>query len=367
MTGLNDIPDRNLLLLTTGENAILKERVGDELYSIDSANGDIDRCFLPEQKTLLERVKATGAFVRQSTKDSTYRALVCGGEDNSFSQYDCFRISPKGFAGVTAKSGNLGVPRQGAASVTLNDGTELWVTGGIDRYGSTEIIDAANGYSNTHIHNRPTLPKELAFHCLKQLQIVNKVILYGGEDTHSSTPLIQDSWTTDLDTDWIWTGMMSAPRKLHACGVLRANDGSDIVVAAGGLDVDNKVLDSVDLLLIEAVNGHFDSWILGPRMPLTLCDAASATTSDQKRLFVVGGTISYEPFEQSLFVFNFACNQENNDCKWAKNNLELWLGRSSGVAMMLPPFAKVFQEPEDFGTESTSISGMSCIFMFVFM
>ncbi len=150
----------------------------------------------------------------------------------------------------------------------------------------------------------------------------------------------------DHHGQWNFVGSTFVPRRHHGCGVLKIEDKEVVVAAGGSLTYVNT--DTVEFLWIEKIHNDVNidgsSWEFGPKLPITLGDAASATTEDQTRLYLVGGTVLQWPYEQSSSIFHLGCEGAMSImCTWTRNDMELVTARSAGLAMILPPFSKLLE------------------------
>ena len=289
---------------------------------------------------------AIGALVE--FEEATYIPTFCGGLRNDISNGDCWRLGyPIAEGSLMAKSGT---ERAGAASIVLENGA-IWITGGLnlDEFDQDSSVIVARDFLEEFWTLSATesgaLPRPMSFHCLQKLNN-GKSILYGGEDFYSNDPLIKDSWIINLDSivsnpQWSQIGTMSMARRSHMCGVLKVGANTEIVVGAGGIvsSMTGTVTDSVELIQVQDESIE-SGWQLGPKLPMTLCEAGSATTIDHSRLFIAGGIISYAIEEGSRNVFNLKCHSITV-CEWTKTEAELWKFRRNPVAMVLPAFSKI--------------------------
>ncbi len=135
-------------------------------------------------------------------------------------------------------------------------------------------------------------------------------------------------------------------RLRHSCGVLVGSgpdNGIDnqakLVVAAGGTDKMALLLSSVEtMLVLESDSGEplfANKWEAGPGLPIAIVDAASATTPDQKALFIFGGGGSIDEDSRSVFVMR-CTDVINLQCSWTRLDDKLKMSVSKGLALTLP-------------------------------
>ena len=281
-----------------------------------------------------------------SKGDLVHMPVVCGGllAKKDYNKH-CYRI------GQSSPIGTLTRERVGAASVIINNGNRLWVTGGRTIYNldqdTTDILDISADKESSDPHLVMTdssikLPRKMSYHCLEMLDSTT-AILFGGSEKHYQSSLFNQSWTLDLgnygSVEWEQRASMLEPRWKHSCGVLRVNEegGRKLVVAAGGeVNYDGQITDTVDVLHIKGKSPG-KNWQFGPSMLVALSNAVSMTTSDQLKLLVAGGITVRE--ELSAMVFQFKC-QDIDLCHWNQMDDSLYYPRDSMVGIVFPGFKK---------------------------
>ncbi len=109
------------------------------------------------------------------------------------------------------------------------------------------------------------------------------------------------------------------------------------LVVAGGIDYEDNYLSTVEILQVEKHAHLFQGeWLLGPRLPTELSDAAAITTPDQQALYIIGGT---SKIATSRSVFILSCQSLDDilqDCSWTKADFELKSSSAKGLALSLP-------------------------------
>ncbi len=339
-------PGLGLLLLSTGNN-MYAELSDTEAFTI-LPSGELNACSTHHHGNNLDMpvtmMRPSGGLLR--LQDSLqYRPVLCGGRSQGIVIADCFQLG----SNEEEPLGRLLLSRHDAASVVIRDGTTLWVTGGrkMDQaLDSTELLELssnADDGSETLINQASssptTLPYPMSSHCL---QVVggNTVILYGGASFEIGL-IFSSSWLAENSdsqpVSWMEGASMAEARYDHMCGVIKTSEEAVIVVAAGGIvDFSDKWTSTVKFLFVEEnSDSAINDWQSGPNLPVTLSQAASATTPDQRRLFVAGGRMSN--LLDSLYVFCLRCLDEVNGCEWVKTEAEIWKGRSSSFAIIIPP------------------------------
>ena len=331
------------------------------MFKLDSAYEDFAvecaNSILPPDKGLVD---ASGGVL--VSPDEQYAVVVCGGEfvlDNSNGNnpnYECMVLND--IPVKLSANGFLNAKRIGSASMIIDNGNTLWVTGGADSHSTTEFVTAMNVEDSFWTNNAgPILPNsQLEYHCLTKLGPEVAAMIGGKsgwlklnwsiyiymilgaylENNDGST-----SWSVNLSTmKWKPLLALNKERHKHACGVFKMGN-TRLIVAAGGSSIDNNdILDSVEFLEATEtgdvpLGGQFE---FGPSMPMPIRDGASAMTSDQLALFVVGGT-SINVNVESLFKLRCSDVQDVGKCSWSKVGIELRLPTTRGLAIMMPPIS----------------------------
>ncbi len=132
-------------------------------------------------------------------------------------------------------------------------------------------------------------------------------------------------------------------RLKHACGVLSYGN-KKLVVVAGGIDAYGDTNSNIETFVVTEITDsifHFDEeWKYGPSLPMLLSDAASATTSNQQALLLVGGHMIDHGVSQS--VLKFTCsNIVDLECSWTKLDYELKPASVTGLTLTMTHIAMV--------------------------
>ncbi len=270
---------------------------------------------------------------------SSVSIVVCGGLDvGSTGKDECYRLSG---SGNDRNLGSMRYGRSGAASVVMDNGKTLWVTGGYDGFNSTlwstEIVSLGSGLVSSY---GPDLPiADLRYHCLERVG-PNVAILIGGSNSGIPVPS-RRCWTIDIYSLY-WTELppLDFGRSNQACGVVRDMSvaGKKIVIVAGGKILAESISNTVEQLVIDQQeegilnSGSSNVWEMGPTMPVPTVYAGSATTADQGKLFIVCGEAGVDRLLSS--VFEIQCSFLH--CQWKKSPVELKQPNSKGLALILP-------------------------------
>ncbi len=260
---------------------------------------------------------ATGGIL---VRDGDWTPIVCGGKSfiTNVVNDKCFTLSQAPHANQTAEEQSLDlmqINRIGAASLVVDNGKSLWVTGGGSPSShnsvQTELVQLSHDDGHFVSSTSLQLPESLTHHCLKQIG-PRMAIAVGGED--SDGYIHRNSWSLDLDSLEWRSQVLRAPRTKHACGVLINVElpTSKVVIAVGGETSTGTWTASVDLLVIvsfpeEEEEGEENEipgeWIEGPKMPKIVHNAIGITTADHQRFLVVGVTD-----DSNLNVFEMQCS-----------------------------------------------------------
>ncbi len=139
---------------------------------------------------------------------------------------------------------------------------------------------------------------------------------------------------------WRPEAPLNMKRIQHACGVLLTDIDVKIVVVAGGINSQGSRVDNVETLKVSGNDTVFaQEWKSGPKLPWPLSDAAGATTIDQHAFYIFGGTIS--SIENSVYIFNMRCFDDDLDCHWTKVELELRSSSTKGLLLVMPSIPMV--------------------------
>ncbi len=350
------------------------------------------RCHHYVWDLFLRRKYGTGGVLHLEATSGQllYVPIFCGGFERTFdtAKTGCHLLGP-GFHGHV---GELFHERYGAASIVINSGKTLWVTGGMPdpQTGTTELMDFS-GMTLDRLAKEKVfgqlgieLPGELFHHCLVKILDDTTVLLIGGNLDAATT---NQAWGTSVKNAnktsgkslWKQIAPMTFRKMSHACGVIKVSEDVTVVVTAGGESVSQAVLDNVELLVIDIAN-DIDSisilesalqtpWIEGPKLEQELgglVGSAMVSNHEQDRLYLAGGFTGSTYRYQHLFpgecegtrnILVFGCsyydnNNVNNNpsdsinCQWTSLGMSLSLGRSHMVAYLLPPFP-----PSDYNSD----------------
>ncbi len=329
-------------------------------------------------------VGAFGGVLGPSSDNNNtyYTPLICGGVGNEAANGYCYKLGEHPLGQYSNVNSSMMLSREGAASAVIHNGTTLWVTGGFDSSGlatatTEELVSNPNHGGSFTTEAGIQLPRPLAYHCLSMVDN-RRAILHGGfNDTALDSYPIQQTWALTFPANgthnasmdqmkWHLLSPILFARAHRICGVIRLDIGSKsdrrkVVVSAGGetrqegkpLESDREetsLTNRTQFFKVNDVNNNVldGVWEEGPRLPIKLSRAGSATTPDQAMLFVAGGLTEESPNSRigSKAVFYLVCAQAH--CVWTKDTMELMYSMISPVAMIIP--AKQHFDTVDYAT-----------------
>ncbi len=241
--------------------------------------------------------------------------FICGGDP---ADYLCYFLGDPDPKAVMKES------RERAAALVTNDGTRLWVTGGIGS-GTTEYVNP--GPSGSQSVYGPDLPESRHSHCLVQFDQETYMVIggYASSGMTSSTYFFHvgnQSWTEGPE--------LSIKRSSMSCQVLETPSGTErVVLVAGGASsgteqIETWAIGSNDgFVMVEAVLPN-RKWI---------CCAASIVTADQRSMIIVGGKDQNTNDLSSLV--KVTCNTAT-DCQVEVMEQQLEIARQRPLAMLVP-------------------------------
>ncbi len=266
--------------------------------------------------------------------------VICGGRAvGTEAENDrCFSLHDQ-------TTSDLSMARLGAASLAIDSGRSLWITGGYSKTtGDLFATEVLEHHQVSVSKPGPFLPiQALRHHCLEKID-ASTALLIGGENYHTGVAALTWYYELDKDASSIVGPQLNHARSRHACGVLKdqtmPNSAMKIVVAAGGKVQDSTWTDSVEILVLDDDNNQApSSWKLAAEpMPVQLGNAASAVTSDQLQMFLIGGSHQhYNNDEGSTSIFVLECSGRTCD-SWTTMQLNLRAPSLKGLAFILPSY-----------------------------
>ncbi len=294
---------------------------------------------------------------QEPPQTTLYDAIICGGERKSPSESGSFNMTDECFRLVDPLMpiAKYSVVRDRPTMIVLGKGAALWVAGGSEDSKATDMITSVNA-NQVSVNSDHSFPSSHLFdlrqNCIQMLK--NTAILYGGLVDKN---WLLYSWYFDLDNDnpfgWRMLAEMNYQRIGQMCGLIRSGsynkDHQGFLVSAGGQN-NGIFMDSVELFQ-HSLNSPIDgtsknSWEIGPAMPKKLTFGATATSHDQRHMFVAGGKSelswsSHSPIDNQASIISLTCLTPSL-CKWTwHSEVSLSSGRTRSLAFILPPNAKL--------------------------
>jgi len=240
---------------------------------------------------------------------------VCSGY-NGYYLSTCYQYSKSSDQWATSTS--LSDERYGAASTMMSDGR--WVISG--GYNSVDgYLDTTEIKSGNQVSFGSALDEETYLHCMASLNNTHAMVVGGYSPTggYKQAYIYQPS-SDGGSTSTITT--LQQPTHTYTypvCGMVQKQDGTQVVIAAGGSSSYNQVeLFSLDTM----------EWEVGPSLPDGVYLAASVVHNNM--FYMVGGynTGDYE-YSDKIMRFNI------DDNAWTVMDQTLEMGRAYHVAMVV--------------------------------
>ncbi len=281
-----------------------------------------------------QKISSASAAVWVHPKTNKTVPIICGGNDprhtltkwntchflsfqNGTDQWNWTQVDPV-----------LTQARDQAASIVIDNGKTLWITGGTKAYyqglRSTELISILDqddeSESSFAIQAGPDLPLDIYGHCLVKLNS-STAMLIGGQWAarrfKKSTYLlsIPQSGSNKESARPIKGPWLNVARSEHTCGVLRDHLDRQVVIAGGR--------GSTEMLVV----GSGQDWTPGPPCP-TETASSTTTTVDGKKLLVFGGWSL-----EGKLIHQFHFDQEREAWTWTRLDQRLEMSRTKSMVL----------------------------------
>ncbi len=258
--------------------------------------------------------------------------VICGGYKGGSETDECWTL------GSTAEFATLDNPRTDTASIVLDAGQTLWITGG-HSFGSTlrttEMVSASGIVSSG-----PNLPEQREDHCLVKINVTTAMLIGGSDSGGSGGEISTKTWFYHIRSgQWRNGPELSTGRIIQSCGLLNdKGNGHRIVVVTGGWRAFYQTTGSTELLDLDS-DGPLQ-WDVGPSLPQAVDRAPSVVAKGGTSFIVVGGLSSSSYHTDNLQELQ--C--QNGDCTWTVLDQSLNVPRCCGVAVMVPNSMVTCQE-----------------------
>ena len=268
---------------------------------------------------------------------------ICGGlgnPENGAHSDECYQLDFEANEFIANTTEKLFEPRiySGASAIDNN----LFFSGGYplgsNASKTTEVIGRKGEWQN----HGPDLPAPLRSHCSVTPTFLEPssspgIWIIGGRTGESENETYSGEITSDtliyygpqdIDSSWISGPPLIQGRELHACEILKYKN-SDVIVVAGGRDVNETTLASV-----EFYDENIGHWIFGPDLPKPLFEPVMVSFSDS--IILVGGTNCIS-CPSSKSIYQLTCENSNlEDCSWIEMDQKLSFGRYGHNALLIP-------------------------------
>ena len=194
---------------------------------------------------------SVGAYIEEQT-------LVCGGYPYTS---DCYYYNTDG---TWTQGPSMTEAREYASSTILN--SDLWVTGGYNP--GEHGLASTECFISTSFITYVDLPVERYYHNIVSIE-ENRAMLLGGQTT------FQEAYT--FNGTWSNSSTLSRGRQYSQAGMVTFNNGTKMVVAAGGVNEQTT----------EFLNFDEDEWNFGPDLPYSIYRGASVQLNNT--FLIVGG------------------------------------------------------------------------------
>lgn len=262
---------------------------------------------------------ATGGILSGS------KIIICGGQLVFPNPYaltsitnQCFEVTSSGLI----KFSSMTFKRAFAASLAVNQGKKLWVSGG---FNDSEILTSTEYIEHEVSYLGPDLPLPLTDHAVIALNESTYMVI-GGATSDIDELSSKTFYFNEDDKQWVPGPNLNYARYGHSVA-LGADiiSGEQFVVVTGGNSFDSsEIVDSVEILYLNSTE-----WIKGPPLPKKLTE--HSMTSVGSSVYVIGG--KDENNIASDGVFKLSC--KNSKCFWEKQ-ASLVTGRYGFVAVKVP-------------------------------
>ncbi len=249
------------------------------------------------------------------------RPFLCGGFDGDVSNR-CYILGDSNIQALMLEKRVL------AAGIVTNDGSGLWITGGllVERYNSTQYV-----YPGKDSVPGPTLPTSMEQHCLVQLDDETYMILGG----LTSLGVTSNTFFFHAGNQTFTPGPKLTRKKTQMqCGVIETDDGSVlVVVAGGGYDSIDNNKDEIEAWTFGSSEASFTK--MDATLPKPIEAAGVVITSDKKSMIIIGGySISEAPSVQGSLI-QVSCSSSTS-CQTETMEQQLRIPRWYTLGMLVP-------------------------------
>lgn len=230
------------------------------------------------------------------------KVFVCGG---FLATSVCYSYNQHGRSWTLAPSMTEG--RQYFTATIFND--QLWLTGGYksgQELASTELFNSNSNEFDSFVN----LPVGRAYHNVISIEN-NKAMLLGGRFSYQDTHIYDG-------TSWQNGPTLLRARGESQAGLVTFENGTKIIVAAGGLDEQTTEIFNIDA----------NEWQAGPDLPYLIKRGASVQF--ENTFLIVGGKDTNS--DELDTIWKFDMDTEN----WALLDVKMQAARSLTAAFLVP-------------------------------
>ena len=277
--------------------------VGGNNFPTHSAYFDVELIDLSgQERTCRKPANYPGAAYGSVGAYFKDKAFVCGGYHDIS---DCYYYNPNG---TWTQGPSMTAARQFATATIFNQ--NFWITGGENSNGglaTTELFDSGRNSFVPFVN----LPEERYYHNLISIDD-NRSMILGGQDPYQDTFIFNG-------VSWQEGPMLSRERWISQAGLITFQNGTQIILAAGG-----RYDQTTEFLNVED-----DKWHFGPDLPYDIYGGASVQLENT---FLIAGGYSIISNAYLDTIWSFDTEVE----EWTLLNEHLTIGRLTTAAFLVP-------------------------------
>ena len=277
-------------------------------------------------QALHERTKLPYVYSAAGATIGNHHFAICGGiskaksaDTNKFCRiYEFKHLGSNDFPKMVKKHETLKLRRH-PSGIALDE-YKFFVVGGEDANCYNYVNSTSEIITIDSVIPGPDLPFYIGHHSMILFD-ENTIFLIGGRQSEGSGPerrieTSNKTWILNPKNEFsICEGPpLKIGRHGHSCAIIK-RDGKSYIVVAGGEDINNKILDSVEML--DPLSGQ--GWIDGPKLPQAQKDFPMTSGPSRKSIIAFGGLrldwtyeIMWELKDETLFDEH----SQDNELDW---------------------------------------------------
>ena len=243
-----------------------------------------------------ERTKLPYVYSAAGATIGNHHFAICGGISKNKSAntdkfcriYEFQHLGSNDFPKMVKKHETLKLRRH-PCGIALDE-DKFFVVGGEDANCYNYVNSSSEIITIDSVISGPDLPFYISYHSMILFD-ENTIFLIGGHQSEGSGPerrieTSNKTWILNPKNDFsICEGpALKIGRRGHSCAILK-RDGKTFILVAGGEDIDNKVLDSVEMLDPLSNEG----WFEGLKLPQAQKDFPMTSGPCRKSITAYGG------------------------------------------------------------------------------